>query len=59
MSGPQPDELPGTSTMPDDVVSVRTLALAHGRIDERVLTAGSLLAGDQGRPYPAQACRIV
>ena len=29
---PQPDELPGTSAIPDDVVSVRTVELAHGRM---------------------------
>ena len=56
---PQPDELPGTSAIPDDFVSVRTVELAHGRIDERILTTSSMLADDQGWPYPAQAFRIV
>ena len=45
---PQPDELPGTSTIPDDIMSVRTVELAHGRIDERMLTTSSMLADDQG-----------
>ena len=56
---PQPDELPGTSAIPDDVVSVRTVELAHGRIDERILTTSSMLADYQGWPYLAQAFRIV
>ena len=56
---PQPDELPGTSAIPDDVVSVRTVELAHERIDERILTTSSMLADDQDRPYLAQACHIV
>jgi hypothetical protein len=33
---PQPDELPGTSAIPDDVVSVRTVAADHG-LDARGL----------------------
>lgn len=57
--GPQPDELPGTSAIPDDFVSVRTVDLAHGRLDERVLTTSSLLADYQGWPYLAQAFQVV
>jgi predicted transposase YbfD/YdcC len=57
--GPQPEELPGTSPLPDDFVSVRTVDLAHGRLDERVLTTSSLLADYQGWPYLAQAFQVV
>ena len=42
--GPQLDDLPGTSAIPDDFVTVHTVDLGHGRIDERVLTSSSLLA---------------
>jgi hypothetical protein len=48
--GPQPDDLPGTSLLPDDFVSVRSVDLGHGRVDERVLTSSSMLAGYQGWP---------
>lgn len=57
--GPQPDDLPGTSAIPDDFVSVRTVDLAHGRLDERVLTTSSLLCDYQGWPYLAQAFQVV
>lgn len=53
--GPQPQALPGTSVLPDDFVRVRTLDLAHGRLDERVLTTSSLLCGYCDWPYLAQA----
>jgi DDE_Tnp_1-associated/Transposase DDE domain len=56
--GPQPAELPGTSALPDDFVTVRTVDKAHGRIDERVLTISSL-ANYQGWPYLAQAFQVV
>ena len=49
--GPQPEELPGTSPIPDDFVTVRTVDKAHGRLEERVLTSSSLLAEYQGWPY--------
>jgi len=57
--GPQPAELPRTSPIPDDFVSVRTVDKAHGRLDERVLTSSSLLAEYQGWPYLAQAFQVV
>jgi hypothetical protein len=48
--GPQPHELPGTSALPDDFVTVRTVDLGQGRLDERVLTSSSMLADYQGWP---------
>ena len=57
--GPQPDDLPGTSALPDDFVSVRTVDLAHGRLDERVLTTSALLTDYQGWPYLAPAFQVV
>lgn len=57
--GPQPDDLPGTSALPEDFVSVRTVDLGHGRLDERVLTSSSMLAEYQGWPYLAQAFQVV
>jgi predicted transposase YbfD/YdcC len=57
--GPQPDDLPGTSAIPDDFVTVRTVDVGHGRLDERVLTSSSMLAEYQGWPYLAQAFQVV
>jgi predicted transposase YbfD/YdcC len=57
--GPQPAELPGTSPIPDDFVTVRTVDKAQGRLEERVLTSSSLLAEYQGWPYLAQAFQVV
>jgi len=57
--GPQPEALPGTSALPDDFVTVRTVDLGHGRLDERVLTSSSMLADYQGWPYLAQAFQVV
>ena len=57
--GPQPADLPGTSTLPDDFVTVRTVEKAHGRLDERVLTISSLLMDYQPWPYLAQAFQVV
>jgi hypothetical protein len=57
--GPQPTDLPGTSALPDDFATVRTLDLGHGRLDERVLTSSSMLAEYQGWPYLAQAFQVV
>jgi predicted transposase YbfD/YdcC len=57
--GPQPDDLPGTSALPDDFATVRTVDLGHGRLDERILTSSSLLAEYQGWPYLAQAFQVV
>ena len=57
--GPQPAELPGTSPIPDDFVTVQMVDKAHGRLDERVLTISSLLAEYQGWPYLAQAFQVV
>ena len=57
--GPQPTALPGSSPIPDDFVTVRTVELAHGRIDERVVTTSSLLADYQGWPYLAQAFQVI
>jgi predicted transposase YbfD/YdcC len=57
--GPQPEELPGTSPIPDDFVTVRTVDKGHGRLEERVLTSSSLLAEYQGWPYLAQAFEVV
>lgn len=57
--GPQPAAVPGTSPIPDDFVQARTLELAHGRLDERILTSSSLLAEYQGWPYLAQAVQVV
>jgi predicted transposase YbfD/YdcC len=57
--GPQPDDLPGTSALPDDFATVRTVDLGHGRLDERVLRSSSMLAEYQGWPYLAQAFQVV
>lgn len=57
--GPQPEALPGTSLLPDDVLTVRMVERTHGRWDERVITTSSLLADDQGWPYLAQAFQVV
>jgi predicted transposase YbfD/YdcC len=57
--GPQPADLPGTSTIPDDFVTVQTVDKGHGRLEERVLTISSLLAEYQGWPYLAQAFQVV
>jgi len=57
--GPQPEDLPGTSALPDDFATVRTVDLGHGRLDERTLTSSSLLAEYQGWPYLAQAFQVV
>ncbi|MDP9314848.1 MAG: ISAs1 family transposase [Chloroflexota bacterium] len=57
--GPQPAALPGTSPIPDDFVTVRTVEKAHGRLDERVLTISSLLTDYQPWPYLAQAFHVV
>ncbi len=56
--GPQPEALPGTSVIPDDFATVRTLDLGHGRLDERVLTTSSLLREYCGWPYLAQAFQV-
>lgn len=53
--GPQPQALAGTSLIADDFRRVRTLDLGHGRLDERVLTASSLLCEYSDWPYLAQA----
>lgn len=57
--GPQPDTLPGTSALPDDFVTVRSIDIGHGRLDERTLTSSSLLADYQGWPYLAQAFQVI
>lgn len=57
--GPPPTSLPGTSPIPDDFVTVRTVEKAHGRLDERTLTSSSLLMGYQPWPYLAQAFQVV
>jgi predicted transposase YbfD/YdcC len=57
--GPQPEALPGTSPLPDDFVTVRTVEGTHGRLDERVITTSSLLADYHGWPYLAQAFQVV
>jgi predicted transposase YbfD/YdcC len=57
--GPQPAALPGTSPLPDDFVTVRTVEKAHGRLDERALTISSLLAEYHPWPYLAQAFQVV
>ena len=57
--GPQPAALPGTSPIPDDFVTVRTIENAHGRLDQRELTVSSLLADDHPWPSLAQAFQIV
>lgn len=57
--GPQPAALPGTSPVPDDCVTVRTVEKAHGRLDERELTISSLLADYHPWPYLAQAFQVV
>ncbi len=56
--GPEPAPLPGTHVIPDDFVTVRTLELGHGRLDERTLTTSSLLNDYQGWPYLAQAFQV-
>jgi predicted transposase YbfD/YdcC len=57
--GPQPAELPGTSPIPDDFETARSVDKGHGRLEERVLTSSSLLAEYQGWPYLAQAFQVV
>jgi predicted transposase YbfD/YdcC len=57
--GPQPETLPGTSQLPDDFVSVRTVEKAHGRLDERVLTTSEMLRDYHDWPYLAQAFQVV
>jgi hypothetical protein len=57
--GPQPDDLPGTSAIPDDVVSVCTVDKTHGRLEVRVMTTSELLAEYHGWPYVAQAFQVV
>lgn len=57
--GSQPDTLPGTSALPDDFVTVRSIDIGHGRLDERTLTSSSLLADYQGWPYLAQAFQVI
>ena len=57
--GPQPAPLPGTSAIPDDFVTVRTVEKAHGRLDEREVTISSLLMEYQSWPYLAQAFQVV
>lgn len=57
--GPQPKELAGTSPLPDDFMTARSVEYAHGRLDERVITTSSLLADYQGWPYLAQAFQVV
>jgi predicted transposase YbfD/YdcC len=57
--GPQPEELPGCSPIPDDFVSTTSVEKAHGRLDERVVTTSSLLADYQDWPYLAQAFQVV
>lgn len=56
--GPQPEPLPGTSAIPDDFVTVQSVDLGHGRLEERRLTSSSLLAEYQGWPYLAQAFQV-
>lgn len=57
--GAQPDAVPGTSALPDDFVTVRSVDLGHGRLDERTLTSSSMLAEYQGWPYLAQAFQVI
>jgi predicted transposase YbfD/YdcC len=57
--GPQPASLPGTSPIPDDFVTVRTVEKAHGRLDVRELTISSLLTDYHLWPYLAQAFQVV
>ena len=57
--GPQVATLPGTSLIPDDFETVRSVNKGHGRLEERVLTSSSLLAEYQGWPYLAQAFEVV
>jgi len=56
--GPQPQTLPGTSVIADDVVVVRRVELGHGRLEERVVTIRSLLAEYSDWPYGAQAFMV-
>lgn len=51
--------MPGTSPIPDDFVTVRTVDKAHGRLDVRKLTVSSLLADYQPWPYLAQAFQVI
>ena len=39
--GPQEAELPGTSRIGDDFVTVQSVDKAPGRLEERVLTSGA------------------
>ena len=48
----------GWSAPPVDFTSVRTVECGHGRIDERVLTASSMLSGYSDWPYLAQVFRL-
>lgn len=57
--GPQPASLPGTSPIPDDFVTVRTVEKAHGRLDVREVTISSLLADYHPWPSLIQAFQVV
>jgi predicted transposase YbfD/YdcC len=48
----------GWSAPPVDFTSARTVEVGHGRIEERVLTASSMLADYADWPYLAQAVKL-
>lgn len=50
--------LPGTSDPPLDFTSARQVDADHGRLEERVLTASSLLADYSPWPYLAQVFKL-
>ena len=48
----------GCGALPLDFVTASTVEKQHGRLEERVLTASSMLADYQGWPYLAQAFKV-
>lgn len=50
--------LPGTSDPPLDFTTARQVDAAHGRLEERILTASSLLADYSPWPYLAQVFKL-
>lgn len=54
---PEPNEL-GISALPTDFTTARTIEKGHGRMEERVRTASSMLHEYANWPYLAQVCKL-
>jgi predicted transposase YbfD/YdcC len=54
---PELNEL-GTGALPTDFITARTVEKGHGRIEERVLTASSMLQDYSTWPYVAQVFKL-